>query len=47
MDMRSGTWNIGWGALDWIDLVQDRDQWRAFMKTNEPSGSIKYWEGLL
>jgi hypothetical protein len=22
---------IVWGATDWIDLAQDRDQWRAFM----------------
>jgi hypothetical protein len=21
--------DIGWGAMDWIDLVQDTDQWRA------------------
>jgi hypothetical protein len=20
---------IGWGSMDWIDLAQDRDQWRA------------------
>jgi hypothetical protein len=20
---------IGWGCMDWIDLAQDRDQWRA------------------
>jgi hypothetical protein len=20
---------IGWGCMDWIDLTQDRDQWRA------------------
>jgi hypothetical protein len=20
---------IGWGGIDWIDLAQDRDQWRA------------------
>jgi hypothetical protein len=20
---------IGWDGMDWIDLVQDRDQWRA------------------
>jgi hypothetical protein len=24
---------IGWGGMDWIDLAQDRDQWRALMKT--------------
>jgi hypothetical protein len=20
---------IGWGGVDWIDLAQDRDRWRA------------------
>jgi hypothetical protein len=25
MDLRV----IGWSGMDWIDLVQDRDQWRA------------------
>jgi hypothetical protein len=29
MDLRE----IGWGGVDWIDLVQDRDQWRAHVKT--------------
>jgi hypothetical protein len=23
---------IGWGSMDWIDLAQDRDQWRALVK---------------
>jgi hypothetical protein len=23
----------GWGGLDWIDLAQDRDPWRALMNT--------------
>jgi hypothetical protein len=25
MDLRE----IGWSGMDWIDLAQDRDQWRA------------------
>jgi hypothetical protein len=33
---------IGWGDTDWIDLAQDRDQWRAPVNT----GSIKCWEIL-
>jgi hypothetical protein len=37
---------IGWDGMDWIDLAQDRDQWRARENGNEPSGSIKYWEVL-
>jgi hypothetical protein len=22
---------IGWGSMNWIDLAQDRDQWRALL----------------
>jgi hypothetical protein len=22
---------IGWGSMDWINLAQDRDQWRVFV----------------
>jgi hypothetical protein len=29
MDLR----DIGWDEMDWIDLAQDRDQWRALMNT--------------
>jgi hypothetical protein len=29
MDLRE----IGWGGMDWIDLVQDRDLWRALVNT--------------
>jgi hypothetical protein len=27
MDVRE----MGWDGMDWIDLVQDRDQWRALV----------------
>jgi hypothetical protein len=30
--------------MDWIDLAQDRDQWRAHVNGDEPSGSLKCWE---
>jgi hypothetical protein len=29
MDLRE----TGWDGMDWIDLAQDRDQWRALMNT--------------
>jgi hypothetical protein len=36
MDLRE----IGWDGMDWIDLAQDRDQWKALVS------SIKCWEFL-
>jgi hypothetical protein len=24
---------IGWDYVDWIDMAQDRDQWRALVNT--------------
>jgi hypothetical protein len=27
MDVRE----IGWDAVDWIDMAQDKDQWRALV----------------
>jgi hypothetical protein len=29
MDLRE----IGWNGMEWIDLAQDRDQWKALMNT--------------
>jgi hypothetical protein len=29
MDLR----DRGWGGVDWIDLAQDRDQWRTLVNT--------------
>jgi hypothetical protein len=25
--------DIGWDRVDWIDMAQDRDQWRALVNT--------------
>jgi hypothetical protein len=29
MDLRE----IGWDVMDWIDLAEDRDQWKALVDT--------------
>jgi hypothetical protein len=29
MDLRK----LEWGGMDWIDVAQDRDQWRALVNT--------------
>ena len=32
---------VGWGNMNWIDVAQDRERWRALgERGNEPSGSI-------
>jgi hypothetical protein len=43
MDLRE----IGWDGVDWMDMAQDRDQWRALVNTVlNLRGSIKCWEVL-
>jgi hypothetical protein len=31
--MKMNLREIGWGGMDWIDLDEDRDQWRALVYT--------------
>jgi hypothetical protein len=32
-NIKMGLREVGWGGVDWIDLAQDRDQWRALVNT--------------
>jgi hypothetical protein len=32
--IRMDLWEIGWGGMDWIDLAEVRNQWRAFLNTS-------------
>jgi hypothetical protein len=39
-------WILGWGGMDWIDLAQDRDQWRALvMNLRVPQNAGKFLSG--
>jgi hypothetical protein len=33
---------IGWVGMDWIDLAQDRDQWKALVNTVMNFGFHKF-----
>jgi hypothetical protein len=32
-DIKMDLTEIGWDGMDWIELAQDRDQWRAVVST--------------
>jgi hypothetical protein len=32
-DIKIDLREIGWDSMEWIDVAQDRDHWRAFMNT--------------
>jgi hypothetical protein len=32
-NIKMGLRVIGWGGMDWIDLAQDMDRWRALVNT--------------
>jgi hypothetical protein len=32
-NIRTDLREIGWNVMDWVDLAQDRDQWRALVNT--------------
>jgi hypothetical protein len=32
-DIKMGIREVGWRGIDWIDLAQHRDRWRALVNT--------------
>jgi hypothetical protein len=43
MDLRE----IGWNGMEWIDLAQDRNQWRALVNTVMNSNAGKFLSGCI
>jgi hypothetical protein len=41
-NIRKAVKEIGWEGVDWIQLSQDADQWRAYVKpVMNPPASVK------
>jgi hypothetical protein len=45
-DIKMDFQEVGFGSMDWIELAQNTDRWRALDYGNELSGSIKCGEFL-
>jgi hypothetical protein len=48
-NIRRDLGEVGWGDVDWIDLAQDRNRWRAVnsvLNLRVPSNAGKLWSGL-
>jgi hypothetical protein len=44
-NIRMDLGEVGWGAMDWIGLAQDRNRWKSYCEFSiEPWVSIKCWE---
>jgi hypothetical protein len=45
-NIRMDLTELGWGGMEWTDLPQDRDQWRALVNTLINSDFVKCWDIL-
>jgi hypothetical protein len=45
-NIRTDLWKVGRGDVDWIDLAQDRNRWKALVKPWVPYDAWKLSRGL-